>query len=223
MAGSVRVVTYRFDKDCRTTAGCLGTTGGVHLQQRDSRLTVRLALAATIALAASAQAGFSAAPAAAVEPYTLTDQPFWAMSEVRVGAFDHALEDSRDERGAALNLEVLGSRFAGGYENGILNFLLTPRPHLGTTISPGKTDEFYWGVTWDARLFQRTFFETSFGGAAHNGPLDTPGQADYGCEVNFRESASLGYEVAPQWRGTTSTPTGPAGGPSCVSVPRRNG
>ncbi len=135
-----------------------------------------------------------------VEPYTLTDQPFWAISEVRVGALDHALEDSHDERGFAANLEVLGGRFAGGYENDILNYLLTPRPHLGTSIGFGKTDEFYWGVTWDAKLFERTFFETSFGGAAHDGPLDTPGRSDYGCEVNFRESASLGYSLTQQWR-----------------------
>ncbi len=135
----------------------------------------------------------------AAEPTTPLGQPFWAISEVRAGALDHALEDSPTERGAALNLEVLGSRFSGNYENRFLDFLLTPRPHLGTTYAFGKTDEFYWGVTWDAKLFQRTFFETSFGGAAHDGPINTPGLPAYGCEVNFRESVSLGYEVAPRW------------------------
>ncbi len=178
------------------------------MRHRESRLKARLAFAATVAFAPLAQAGFSATPAVAadlytlpaVEPYTPADLPFWAISEVRVGALDHALEDSPRERGAALNLEVLGSRFAGGYENSVLNFLLTPRPHLGTTYAFGKTDEFYWGVTWDAKLFQRTFLEASFGGAAHDGPMDTPGEPSYGCEVNFRESASLGYEIAPRWR-----------------------
>lgn len=170
------------------------------MQQSDSRLTARLAFAATIALAAFAQAGFSAASAETVAPYTLTDQPFWAISEVRVGALDHALEDSAGERAAAVNFEVLGGRFPGGYENSVLNFLLTPRPNIGTTIAFGKTDEFYWGVTWDAGLFERTFLDASFGGAAQNGPVDTPGEPSYGCEVNFRESVSLGYEVAPHWR-----------------------
>lgn len=177
----------------------------MNLPHRDLRLIGRLAFAATTALAAFTQAGFSAAAAAdepytLVAPYTQTNGPFWAISEARVGALDHAMEDSKDERGIALNLEVLGSRFAGGYDNAILDFFLTPRPHLGTSIGFGKTDEFYWGVTWDARLFEGAFFETSFGGAANDGPLDTPGRSDYGCQVNFRESASLGYELAPQWR-----------------------
>ena len=88
---------------------------------------------------------------------------------------------------ARSNLEVLGGRFAGGYENSILNFFLTPRPHIGTTVAFGKTDEFYFGVTWDARLIGNTFFETSFGGAAHDGPLHELEIASYGCQVNFRE------------------------------------
>ncbi len=83
------------------------------------------------------------------------------------------IDDAPHEGGPALNLEALGGRLPGGYENSILNFFLTPRPHIGTTIAFGKTDEFYWGVTWDAKLIDRTFFEASFGGAVHDGPLDT--------------------------------------------------
>ncbi len=155
---------------------------------------------ALIVFAAIAKTGIGVAAADVIEPYTETDRPFWVLDEVRAGLFKQAIDNAPHEGGAALNLEVLGGRFAGGYENSVLDFLLTPRPNLGTTIAFGKTDEFYWGVTWDAKLFERTFFETSFGGAAHDGPLDTPREASYGCLVNFRESASLGYALTPEWR-----------------------
>jgi cob(I)alamin adenosyltransferase len=144
--------------------------------------------------------GFWGAPAGAIEQFTVADHPFWTIDEVRAGVFKQAIDDAPHEGTAALNLEVLGGRFPGGYENSILNFLLTPRPDLGTTIAFGKTDEFYWGVTWDAKLFDRTFFEATFGGAAHDGPINELGHASYGCVVNFREGASLGYEFAPHLR-----------------------
>jgi Lipid A 3-O-deacylase (PagL) len=143
---------------------------------------------------------FTAGSARAIEPYTLTDQPFWMIDEVRGGVFKQAIDDAPHEGTAALNLEVLGGRFAGGYDDAILNFFLTPRPHVGTTLAFGKTDEFYWGLTWDAKITDRTFFETSFGGSAHDGPLDVPGEASYGCQVNFRESTSLGFSLSQNWR-----------------------
>jgi lipid A 3-O-deacylase len=156
---------------------------------------------AAAALAVFVKAGIAVTPAGAIEQFTVTDRPFWAIDEMRVGLFKQAIDNAPHEGTAALNLEVLGGRFPGGYENSILNFLLTPRPDLGTTIAFGKTDEFYWGVTWDAKLFDRTFFEATFGGAAHDGPITrTPGEAAYGCVVNFREGASLGYALTPQWR-----------------------
>ena len=98
-------------------------------------------------------------------------------------------------------MEALFGRLPGHYENAILEFFLTPRTHFGTTLAFGKTDEFYWGVTWDAALpVDRFFFEASFGGALHDGPLDVKGEASYGCQVNFRESASLGYALTQEWR-----------------------
>jgi lipid A 3-O-deacylase len=142
----------------------------------------------------------SATATRAIEPYTLTSEPFWVPSEVRGGVFKQAIDDAAHEGTAALNLEVLGGRFAGGYGDSVFDFLLTPRPHVGTTLAFGKTDEFYWGLTWDAKITDRAFFETSFGGAVHDGPLDTLREASYGCEVNFRESASLGLALTPDWR-----------------------
>jgi hypothetical protein len=136
----------------------------------------------------------------AIEPFTTTNVPFWDISEVRAGALKQAIDNAPHEGGAALNLEVLGGRFAPNYESDILNFLLSPRPHLGTTIAFGKTDEFYLGLTWDVKLIQSFFFEGTFGGTLHDGPLDVRGEASYGCTANFRESAGLGYEVNQNWR-----------------------
>lgn len=136
-----------------------------------------------------------------IESFETTPQPFWSINEVRAGAFKQAIDDAHGEGSGAMNLEVLGGRFQGGYENSILDFFLTPRPHVGTTIAFGKTDEFYFGVTWDVKLpIDRTFFEASFGGAAHDGPLHELEVASYGCQVNFRESASLGFALTPDWR-----------------------
>jgi Lipid A 3-O-deacylase (PagL) len=142
--------------------------------------------------------GFTSANA--IEQFEVANHPFWTIDEFRVGVFKQAVDDAPHEGSAALNLEILGGRFAGGYENGILNFFLTPRPHIGTTVAFGKTDEFYWGVTWDAKVLDRTFFEASFGGAAHDGPLHSLNEASYGCTLNFRESASLGFALTPEWR-----------------------
>ena len=136
-----------------------------------------------------------------IEPFETAAHPFWTIDEVRVGVYKQAIDDARGEGSGAMNLEVLGGRFQGGYENSILDFFLTPRPHIGTTLAFGKTDEFYWGVTWDAKLpIDRTFFEASFGGAAHDGPLHELDRASYGCQVNFKESASLGFALTPEWR-----------------------
>ena len=157
-----------------------------------------LALSAAIVCMAGATLS---SRAGIIESFETTPQPFWSINEVRAGAFKQAIDDAHGEGTGAMNLEVLGGRFPGGYENSILDFFLTPRPHVGTTIAFGKTDEFYWGVTWDAKLpIDRTFFEASFGGAAHDGPLHELEVASYGCQVNFRESASLGFALTPDWR-----------------------
>ncbi len=155
---------------------------------------------AFIAIAACVIARPAVSRADYIEHFEVADHPFWTVDEIRLGGFKQAIDDAKGEGGPALNLEALGGRFAGGYDNSILNFLMTPRPHIGTTIAFGKTDEFYWGVTWDAKLVERTFFEASFGGAANDGPLHSLEVASYGCEVNFRESASLGFALSPDWR-----------------------
>ncbi len=135
-----------------------------------------------------------------IQAFTPADRPFWTIDEVRVGAFDHGLEDDVKERGIGANIEVLGGRLPGNYSNSILEVFLTPRPNLGTTIGFGRTDEFYAGVTWDVKLFGPTFAEATFGGAVHDGPLDARGESSYGCRLNFHEGFSLGYAINERWR-----------------------
>ncbi len=157
-------------------------------------------LLAMAALAACLVAAPVVSRADFLEPFETTAHPFWTVDEVRAGAFKQAIDNAHGEGTGAMNLEVLGGRFTGGYENSILDFFLTPRPHVGTTIAFGKTDEFYFGATWDARLIGNTFLEASFGGAAHDGPLHELDISSYGCQVNFRELASLGLALTPDWR-----------------------
>lgn len=163
-------------------------------------MNARLGVLLAAAVGLLVQALLAVSTAHAIEAFDVPNHPFWVIDEVRVGAFKQAIDDAPHEGGPALNLEVLWGRLPGNYDNDILNFFLTPRPHIGTTVAFGKTDEFYWGATWDAKLFDRTFFEASFGGALHDGPLNVQGEASYGCEVNFRESASLGFALTPEWR-----------------------
>ncbi len=143
---------------------------------------------------------FASSYAQAIEQFETRATPFYAIDETRIGAFKQAVDDAPGEGGAALNLEVLLGRVPGHYENRVLDFFLTPRPHIGTTLAFGKTSEFYWGATWDFKLTDRFFVEASFGGAAHDGPLNERHTASYGCTVNFRESGSLGMALSEDWR-----------------------
>jgi cob(I)alamin adenosyltransferase len=130
-----------------------------------------------------------------IEPDTITNEPFWQLDEVRGGLLKHAIDDQRHESGAGFNFEVLGGRFPGGYDNPFLDFFLTPRPDFGVTLTNARTDQIYWGVTWDVKLYEPLFIEGTFGGAAHDGPVSV-----YGCDVNFREGASLGWALTENWR-----------------------
>lgn len=127
----------------------------------------------------------------------------FGFDEVRIGAFAHQIENSPGEEGVDLNLELLFDNLPGSYENRIVNHFLTPRPHIGASINLNDdTSQAYFGVTWDIDLTDRLFFETSFGGAFHDGPLTDDDDGDdeesfFGCTLNFRESASLGYRITP--------------------------
>jgi hypothetical protein len=136
-----------------------------------------------------------------IQPFETRNTPPMVLDEVRVGAFKQAVDDAPHEGGAALNLEALFGRLNVHYDNKVLDYFVNFRPHVGTTISlDGKTSEFYFGGSWDFKITDWAFFETSFGGAIHDGPLDVPHEASYGCTANFRESASLGFKLSEDWR-----------------------
>ena len=123
-------------------------------------------------------------------------RPFTSyISEFRAGGFVHDVE-SIDKNDVDLNLEILLQPLRHREGHKVLEFFLSPRPHLGTTINfAGDTSEAYLGLTWDIPLGETLFMELSFGGAVHDGKLK-----DYGCRASFRESASLGINLSENWR-----------------------
>jgi len=130
------------------------------------------------------------------------ERPWYAVSELRAGSFAHSVEtnDKQGEGGVALNLEVLFGRIGPQYENKILASFLNPKPHVGTMISlDGNTSNYYAGLTWQWNLTSWAFIEGSFGGAVHDGTLEDPVKASYGCTANFRESGSLGFSLSDEW------------------------
>lgn len=119
------------------------------------------------------------------------------IDEIRLGGLAQNIEPSghAHEHGFDLNAEVL---FAAPFAtSGLFGF----RPHLGGTYNfEGTTDKLYAGLTWDVPLQGRLFLEGSLGAAIHDGGLTEGDVAQYGCRVNFRESASIGYDLDPHWR-----------------------
>jgi lipid A 3-O-deacylase len=147
-----------------------------------------LASCGAVALAA----WLAAAPAAVAQSLPI--------DELRFGLFGHSLDPSNDEDGVDLNLEVLFRKFSCACNDAFLEMVLRPRIHLGTSINlAGETSQLYTGFTWDARLTSKLSLELSFGAALHNGPTGDGHQDSYGCALNFRESASLGYELDKRW------------------------
>jgi len=164
---------------------------------RHSVFALILGLATAAGLAASVES----ASAQFIQQFEKNTQPFLSIDEVRVGGLKQAVDDAPGEGGPALNLEVLFGRVPSShYENHILDFFLTPRPYIGANIAFGKTDQFYWGAAWDFKIMDRLYFEADFGGAAHDGPLSELQRASYGCTVNFKEAANLGYALSEHWR-----------------------
>ncbi len=118
------------------------------------------------------------------------------LSELRLAILDHNLEPGGSEGGLDLGAEILLSPLTRPAGTGALDILLSPRPHLGANLSlEGETSRLYAGLTWQAPLGEAYFLEASVGGAWHDGPLDQPGLASYGCELSFRESAAIGVRL----------------------------
>ena len=125
------------------------------------------------------------------------------IDEIRTGLYAHDVrrQQHADEKGMDVNAEVLFARPAIAYGNTFADVVLNPRFHLGTSISVnGDTSQLYAGVTWDMPLIDRFSLELSFGGSLHDDQKDWLGRGAFGCPLNFRESASVGYAVTEHWR-----------------------
>jgi lipid A 3-O-deacylase len=153
---------------------------------------------ATVAAALLAWAAAMPGASAQTPPADGTRSPI--IDEVRFGALVHNVEPANDEDGVDLNLEVLFRRAAIQYNNAFLDVVLRPRIHLGASINlGGDTSQLYAGFTWDVKLAPRLSFEVAFGGALHDGPTGDGHADSYGCPLNFRESASVGYALDERW------------------------
>lgn len=123
-----------------------------------------------------------------------------AVDEVRIGLLVHSLEPSNTEAGADVNFELLLRRFTFEHTNALLEFIMSPRIHVGVSANTiGDTSQVYAGFTWDAKLTPKLSLELSLGAAWHDGPTGDGHPDSYGCAVNFRESVSLGYALDERW------------------------
>jgi len=147
--------------------------------------------AATLAVGAAIYMSAAAQPARAQTPL---------LDEVRLGVMAHSVEPGHSEGGADVNLELLFRRPAITFDNSVADFVFRPRVHVGTSINTiGDTSQVYAGFSWDLKITERLSFEATFGGAWHDGPLNGSAPDLYGCRLNFRESASLGYALNESW------------------------
>jgi len=152
-----------------------------------------LILSSVIALGMVAAVHAADEPAPA--PVALVSDPFF--DEVRIGAFVH--DPSSPESGSAdLNVELLFAKPWGTKDDWWF-----PRPHIGATINfGGRTSQAYAGASWQYNVTDWAFVEATFGGSVNNGETgnDDPNMNALGCNLLFRESATLGFDVTENWR-----------------------
>jgi hypothetical protein len=152
------------------------------------------------AIAVSALAWLAYAPAASAQTVAAGGPPSPLVDEVRAGVLAHSIDPNSSEGGADVNLELLFRRPGGRYDNPLLDFALRPRLHVGASVNTqGDTNQVYAGLSWDVQILPRLTLEVTFGGALHDGPTGGGHDDSYGCSLNFRESASLGYALNERW------------------------
>jgi lipid A 3-O-deacylase len=126
--------------------------------------------------------------------------PYHLLDEVRAGILTHSIDGNNGEEGADLNLEVLFRRLDGRYDDPLLDFALRPRVHVGASVNTaGDTSQIYAGLSWEVQLAPKLSLELTFGGALHDGETSDNAADSYGCSLNFRESASIGYALDERW------------------------
>lgn len=142
-------------------------------------------------LAAATLSGASAEPNGSFADFPI-------INEFRFGILAADLEEGGGSDDAvALNAEVLTAPLGYSANETILDVFLHPRLHLGANVNLERdgVNQLYAGVTWDFYLTEKLFLEASFGGALHDGETDDNSDS-YGCVLNFRESASVGFALS---------------------------
>jgi hypothetical protein len=164
----------------------------------ETRLARRPAIRPVVGMAAAAWLGCAAMASAQSPVREGAASPL--IDELRAGILAHSLDSNSGENGVDLNLEVLLRRPGGRYDNPLLDFALRPRVHVGASANTaGDTSQIYAGLTWDVQIASKLSLEVTFGATAHDGPTGGGREDSYGCTVNFRESASLGYALDERW------------------------
>ena len=126
--------------------------------------------------------------------------PWYALSEASIGA---GATDPTQEKELSPNItaEVMFTPVGNMSWWNELRF----RPTLGINGNAGgKTSYGYGGVTFDLFNFDHFFFDGFFGLSGNTGRLNPTGDERLthkalGSNVLFRESATLGYQFAPQY------------------------
>jgi lipid A 3-O-deacylase len=158
------------------------------------------AVFATLVGAAAVLAG-TAVTAAAQSPDGVAS--FFAISEVRAGVLATNLENSKEDKADYLiNGEILFGQPVARSSNSVWENFLRPRVHVGFNVTPEDdgVNQLYAGLTWEYRLTNWAFIETSFGGAVHDGSTAGNDTNSYGCVLNFHESAGVGFDLNERWR-----------------------
>ena len=117
-------------------------------------------------------------------------------NEVRGGVLYHDL--MHRESGVDINAEILLRWVAVDFTIPGLGTKGMLRPHFGGNLNlSGDTSMVYAGYSLTLDLTDWMFIEGSFGGMAHNGDTSktTSNSLALGCNLMFRESASLGFRI----------------------------
>jgi lipid A 3-O-deacylase len=123
------------------------------------------------------------------------------FDEVRVGTV-FAVQPN-DHSGVILSGQLYFKALGPPRQNYLANTLLRPRIHVGGNLATASdgVSQVYGGLTWHFPIYDPFFFEASFGGTYHNGPLESPGDGlDLGCHWLFRESLAAGLDLGEHWR-----------------------
>lgn len=128
------------------------------------------------------------------------EQPLEAGPQLRVGVLQHDLDGyGGTENGVDITVELRGAPLKAPFWNAVFS----PRPHFGANLNDsGTTSSLYAGLTWMAELGAFAYISADFGGAVHDGKLQTddPERADLGSRLLFREALEVGVRLGYRWR-----------------------